>query len=70
MSYSLTHAPCAACQKLISFNPDHVPSITIDGQREPICEDCHGQWNQLHRIDNGLEPIALHPQAYAPKKVD
>jgi len=68
MAYSLIHGHCAGCQNLISFNADHVPSITVDGQREPLCEDCHSRWNQIHRIDQGLEPIALHPQAYAPKE--
>lgn len=70
MTYTLTHGECAGCQQFISFNPNHVPSITVDGQREPICKACHNEWNQIHRIAHDLEPIALHPDAYAPVKED
>ena len=70
MTYSLIHSECIGCQQLISYNADHVPSIVVEGQREPLCEACHGEWNQIHRVAHGLEPIDLHTNAYAPKKED
>ena len=55
---------CVACGSTISFNPDHVPSIRVDGKKEPLCRGCFSQWNQIHRVSKGLEPVALHPRAY------
>ena len=58
---------CAACGHLISFNPDYVPSIRIEGKKEPLCRGCAEQWNQIHRTSKGLTPVAIHPQAYEPQ---
>jgi hypothetical protein len=58
---------CIACGSTISFNPDYVPSIRVNGKKEPLCRGCFGQWNQIHRVSKGLEPVALHPQAYEPQ---
>ena len=55
---------CFACSKVITFDPHKVPSLTIDGIREPICSSCHARWNEIHRTSKGLEPIALDPNAY------
>jgi len=64
--YMIMLAGCVACSAPISCNPDFCPSIRVNGQREPICRACFDKWNQIHRIDKGLDPIALHPEAYAP----
>ena len=66
MGFATMHSQCAACTTMISFHANHVPSLTIDGSRRAICRDCFERWNQIHRIDEGLDPIPLHPDAYSP----
>lgn len=56
---------CFGCKGLFTFNADFVPSIPIDGVREPICRACVERANP-ERIANGLEPIRVHPDAYEP----
>jgi hypothetical protein len=60
---------CAACHKAISFNPHYVPSIRVNGVREPVCKACIDAANPA-RIANGLEPFTVHPNAYAPLPAD
>ena len=67
MSYYFVVCDCAACGKTITPNPNHCPSLVINTQREPICPDCFNMWNQMHRIDKGLDPKLLHPLAYEPE---
>jgi hypothetical protein len=73
MAFMYIHGPCAnvaVCrQVLLSYNEDHVPSIPVDGVRQPLCRGCHAEWNRIHRTDKGLDPIPLHPDAYEPKEV-
>lgn len=57
---------CVACKSLITFNPDHVPSLRVNGVREPLCKACFDRWNELHRVSKGLPPEPLHPEAYSP----
>jgi len=40
-----------------------VPSVRINGVREPICQACVNRANP-ERIKNGLEPIVPAPDAY------
>jgi hypothetical protein len=63
MGYALCHARCIGCQRLFAFNPVRVPSIRIDGVREPICQACVDRANP-RRIANGLAPIIPAPDAY------
>jgi hypothetical protein len=56
-------APCFGCRKVFTFHPHKVPSITHDGVRQPICEDCVRRVNP-QREANGLEPIVPLPGAY------
>jgi len=69
MAYMFVHGFCAHCNTPISFNPDHVPSLRVQGTRVPICEGCFNEWNRIHRTSQGLDPIPLHPEAYEPKEV-
>jgi hypothetical protein len=57
--------PCCGCQRLFTFSPTRVPSITLHGSREPICADCVARVNP-RRIANGLPPIVPLPGAYDP----
>ena len=63
MGYLIAMAPCFGCKRVFSFNPDLVPSIRVQGNREPICAACVARANPL-RIANGLEPIQVLPGAY------
>ena len=65
MGYALVTSNCFGCKKLFMYNPIHVPSITVDGQREPVCLTCVERVNPMRKA-NGLEPIKLHPEAYEP----
>ena len=56
-------AACVGCHRLFSFNPERVPSILLNGVREPVCQTCVETANPL-RIQNGLEPIQPLPGAY------
>jgi len=57
---------CVACGRVISFNPHKVPSIRVNGEREPLCRGCFEAWNNIHRIGLGLDPVPLATDAYEP----
>ena len=63
MGYVSAMGPCFACHKPFTFNPMRVPSLRINGVREPVCRECVEKANLL-RIANGLEPIVIQPGAY------
>lgn len=63
MSYMFVVSPCFGCGKLFTYNPLWVPSIPIQGIKEPVCVACVTLVNPK-RIANGLEPIVIHPEAY------
>jgi hypothetical protein len=56
---------CMVCKRMFSFNPFFVPSIRIEGKREPVCRGCIEQANP-RRIKNGLAAVEIHPEAYEP----
>ena len=64
--YAFCIGSCVNCQATITFNPEHCPSLRVNGYREPVCLDCFNRWNHIHRTSKGLEPIGLHPEAYTP----
>jgi len=55
---------CINCGTPMTCNPVKVPSITVNGSREPLCEVCFNKWNVIHRTSKGLPPVALDPEAY------
>lgn len=61
--YAFCLGNCIGCGKRFTFNPVRVPSVTVNGSREPICLDCVNRANP-RRIANGLEPIVPLPDAY------
>jgi hypothetical protein len=65
MGYAFAHSPCCGCGHFFSYNPVRVPSVRINGVREPICRACVERVNPL-RIQNGLEPIKPFSDAYEP----
>jgi hypothetical protein len=54
---------CVGCKQTFTFNPVRVPSVTINGTREPFCGSCVARANPV-RIANGLDPIVPLPDAY------
>jgi hypothetical protein len=67
MAWMSVMGACYACNRIFSFNADLVPSIPIDGVRQPICQDCVDRANVTRKL-NGLEPIVPLPGAYEPEE--
>lgn len=64
--YAFMLGSCAACAIPIMFHPHKVPSLRVNGVKQPICRACAERWNQIHRIDKGLEPVPIQEGAYEP----
>ena len=60
---------CVACGRTITFNPERVPSLRVNGSREPLCPGCHARWNLIHRTSKGLAPVEAHPEAWGAEEV-
>jgi hypothetical protein len=59
---------CWACHRMFTFSAERVPSIVVDGVREPVCADCVALANeQRKRLGNPL--IVVLPGAYEPDEV-
>lgn len=65
MGYAFATSPCVACHGLFSYNPMKVPSIRVNGAREPVCPACMALAN-AKRVANGLPPHAIADDAYEP----
>lgn len=65
MGCAICTGTCAACGRLFMFNPVRVPSVRINGEREPVCEACMNAAN-VERTKRGLEPFPILPDAYEP----
>lgn len=62
--YCFVIGTCCGCRAVITFDPEHVPSLRVQGERQPLCRGCHARWNEIHRTSKGLAPIAAHPGAW------
>lgn len=69
MAFMSCIAPCCHCQRLFSFNPDLVPSVNVNGTREPLCRACI-EWANPLREAKGLLRIQILPGAYDAQEVD
>ena len=75
MAFMVVTSACFGCGRIMTYNPDRVPSIRVNryrkpdpnGTREPVCRTCVERANP-ERIKNGLEPIVIHPGAYEPQE--
>jgi hypothetical protein len=63
MGYAFVLGACIVCKQPFTFHPHLVPSVVINGVREPICESCVRAANPLRRA-RGLPEIEIHPRAY------
>jgi hypothetical protein len=66
MAYMIVIGECICCERIFGFNPNWVPSVRIEGVRQPICRDCVAKAN-LQRSLVGTKPIPVHPDAYEPE---
>uniref|UniRef100_A0A6M3X6H8 Uncharacterized protein n=1 Tax=viral metagenome TaxID=1070528 RepID=A0A6M3X6H8_9ZZZZ len=65
MGYALMFGKCCACGGLTSFNPVKVPSVRINGTKEPVCKFCIEDANKK-RKEMGLETFNVPEDAYEP----
>lgn len=66
--YMIVLGTCVGCGTTFGFNADRVPSVVVNGSREPICRNCVARANPV-RAKNGLDPIVVLPGAYEPEEV-
>jgi hypothetical protein len=59
---SMTSA-CVRCGRLFFYNPLRVPSVVVNGQREPLCRPCV-EWANRERAAKGLATWPIHHDAY------
>lgn len=69
MAWVSAIAECFACSRMFAFNPEKVPSVSMNGTRYPVCRDCIERANP-ERVRNGLKPIVPAPGAYEPEQVE
>ena len=67
MAYMFIFGECINCHQPFSFNPHKVPSIRVNGKREPVCSKCIGIANQK-RISKGMQRLDIHHDAYEPEE--
>jgi hypothetical protein len=65
--YVFAISQCYGCKIPFTYSPSLVPSIRVNGSREPICAHCVEVANPV-RIANGLAPIEVLPGAYEPEE--
>jgi hypothetical protein len=63
MAFVSVIGTCYGCGKPFSFHPNKVPSIRVDGVRQPICKSCVDHVNPI-RKEKGLPPITYPSDAY------
>lgn len=65
MGWAMALSNCIGCGVPFMFNPHKVPSIRVNGIREPVCKGCVERANPA-RIANGLPPFTPAADAYEP----
>ena len=65
MGYVMATSPCFGCGGLFSYNPNKVPSIRIEGVRQPVCRACMDRVNEMRR-NKGVPEHPISPDAYEP----
>lgn len=63
MGYFCITSTCAVCRALITYHPHKVPSVRVEGVRQPICRPCVDEINPL-RVEHGLPAIPIQDGAY------
>jgi len=57
------YGPCYICRRPFFFHPHRVPSVRVNGVREPICEACMARVN-ADRQAAGRTTFDVLPGAY------
>jgi len=65
MGYVFAMGPCLRCGRVFSFNPHRVPSIRVNGEREPVCRPCYEHLARLQQAA-GMKVLELPHDAYEP----
>ena len=65
MGYMMLMATCCNCTQPFMSNPELVPSLMIDGKREPLCRACAEEWERIHNKSGTIRPGAYEPQEVA-----
>ncbi len=63
--YALVYSPCLVCKQVIGYNPHLVPSLRVNGVKQPVCRNCLEIANR-RREKNGDTPHPIMPGAYEP----
>jgi hypothetical protein len=60
---------CIGCGQSINFDPLIVPSVHVDGNKQPLCRHCVARMNMIRtaRGEPRIEPL---PGAWAPETPD
>jgi hypothetical protein len=69
MAFMQCISPCLVCRNAFSYNPELVPSLRVNGVRQPICRDCIELANKM-RVERGLNPHPVLPGAYEAQEVN
>lgn len=46
--YVIAMGHCCGCGRVMQFNPVLVPSIRVNGEKQPVCAGCVERWKALH----------------------
>lgn len=68
MAFMQAFGNCVVCHRMFAFNPERVPSVRVNGSREPVCRTCIERANPL-RVAKGLPAIEILPNAYGAEEV-
>lgn len=68
MAWMYVMGACYGCKRPFYFNADLVPSLRVNGHREPFCQSCIDAANPA-RIAKKLPPIVPVEGAYEPQEV-
>lgn len=64
-AYAILLVTCINCGKMFGCNPHLVPSIRIEGKKEPVCRECTEDYNR-RREKEGLGTFPILEGAYEP----
>ena len=67
--YVICMATCWCCKHPFACNDHKVPSLRIDGVKQPLCRLCVETAN-TRRLALGQPPHFIHPDAYNPRRED
>lgn len=63
MGWMTCFGSCIVCDQPFSFNPHAVPSVRVNGEREPICQNCIAAINIKRKLLHVAE-IKVAEDAY------